>query len=287
MIYQFVDDHRTKYSVTRLCRTLGVSPSGYYAWRRRPPSARTVANQRLVTHMRLIHHEVRETYGSPRMHAELVARGLPCNVKRVARLMRLAHLRARHKRRYRVTTKVNPHLPVAPNHLAQHFQASAPNEKWVGDITYVWTREGWLYLAVVMDLYSRRIVGWALAHNQETTLVIAAVQMAIGRRQPPLGLLHHSDRGSQYASLQYQAVLQANHFTVSMSGTGNCFDNAAMESFFGTLKAELVNCQSYQTRDQARQDIVSYIEGFYNVTRRHSTLGYRSPLEFEQASAMA
>jgi transposase InsO family protein len=287
MIYQFIDAQRAEHSVTRLCRTLGVSPSGYYAWRRRLPSARMVANQRLVTHMRLIHREVDETYGSPRMHAELVARGLPCNVKRVARLMRLHHLRARHKRRYRVTTKVNPKLPAAPNHLAQHFQASAPNEKWVGDITGIWTREGWLYLAVVMDLYSRRIVGWALASTQDTTLVLAALRMAIGRRQPPAGLLHHSDRGSQYASGQSQAVLQAQRFTVSMSSTGNCFDNAAMESFFGTLKAERINHQSYQTRDQACQDIVSYVEGFYNVTRRHSTLGYRSPLEFEQASAMA
>jgi transposase InsO family protein len=287
MIYQFVDEHRSEHPVRRLCRTLGVSPSGYYAWRRRLPSARTVANQRLVTHMRLIHREVDETYGSPRMHAELVARGLPCNVKRVARLMRWHHLRARHKRRYRVTTKVNPKLPVAPNHLAQHFQAHAPNEKWAGDITCIWTREGWLYLAVVMDLYSRLIVGWALASTQDTTLVLAALQMAIGRRQPSAGLLHHSDRGSQYASGQYQAVLQAHRFTVSMSGTGNCFDNAAMESFFGTLKAERIIHQSYQTRDQARQDIVWYVEGFYNVTRRHSTLGYRSPLEFEQASAMA
>jgi transposase InsO family protein len=287
MIYQLIDAHRHEYPVTRLCRTLGVSPSGYYAWRRRLPSARMVANQRLITHMRVIHREVDETYGSPRMHAELVARGLPCNVKRVARLMRLHHLRARHKRRYRVTTKVNPKLPAAPNHLAQHFQASAPNEKWVGDITCIWTREGWLYLAVVMDLYSRRIVGWALASTQDTTLVLAALQMAIGRRQPAAGLLHHSDRGSQYASGQYQALLQAHRFTVSMSGTGNCFDNAAMESFFGTLKAERINHQRYLTRDQARQDIVWYVEGFYNVTRRHSTLGYRSPLEFEQASAMA
>jgi transposase InsO family protein len=237
--------------------------------------------------MRVIHGEVHETDGSPRMHAELVARGLPCNVKRVARLMRLHHLRARHKRKYRVTTKANPKLPVAPNQLTQQFHASAPNEKWVSDITYVWTREGWLYLAVVMDLYSRRIVGWALARTQATPLVVAALHMAIGRRQPLPGLLHHSDRGSQYASMQYQAVLQAHHFTVSMSGTGNCFDNAAMESFFGTLKAERINRHSYQTRDQARQDIVAYIEGFYNVTRRHSTLGYRSPLEFEQASAMA
>lgn len=282
MIYRFIDEHRTEYPVTRLCRLLGVSASGYYAWRRRRPSARELANQRLVTHMRMIHHEVLETYGSPRMHAELVARRLPCNIKRVARLMRLYHLRARHKRRYRVTTQVNPKLPVAPNHLAQHFQATAPNEKWVGDITYVWTREGWLYLAVVMDLYSRRIIGWALASTQDTTLVVAALQMAIGRRQPSAGLLHHSDRGSQYASAQYQAVLHAHRFMVSMSGTGNCFDNAAMESFFGTLKAERITRQIYQTRDQARQDIVWYIEGFYNVTRRHSTLGYRSPLEFEQ-----
>ncbi len=287
MIYQFVAAHRTEYPVTRLCRTLGVSPSGYYAWRRRPPSTRAEANQRLLTHMQVIHGEVRETYGSPRMHAELVARGLPCNVKRVARLMKLHHLRARHKRRYRVTTKPNPKLPVAPNHLAQQFQASAPNEKWVGDITCIWTREGWLYLAVIMDLYSRRIVGWALASRQDTPLVVAALQMAIGRRQPPASVLHHSDRGRQYASGQYQAVLQAHRFTVSMSGTGNCFDNAAMESFFGTLKAEWLNGQSYQTREQARRDIVSYIEGFYNVTRRHSTLGYRSPREFEWASAMA
>ena len=287
MIYQFVDDYRTEYPIARLCRTLGVSPSGYYAWRRRTPSARTVANQRLVTQMRLIHCEVHETYGSPRMHAELVAHGLPCNVKRVARLMRLHHLRARHKRKYRVTTKVNPKLPVASNHLAQHFQACAPNEKWGSDITYVWTREGWLYLAVVMDLYSRRVVGWAFARTQDTTLVLAALHMAIGRRQPPAGLLHHSDRGRQYASRQYQALLQAHHFTVSMSGTGNCFDNAAVESFFGTLKAERIHRRTYQTRDQARQDIVSYIEGFYNSTRRHSSLGYRSPLEFEQAAALA
>ncbi len=287
MIFQFIDDHRAQYPVVRLCHILGVSPSGYYAWQRRPPSARTLANQRLLTYMHAIHQEVRATYGSPRMHAELVARGLPCNVKRVARLMRLHHLRARHKRKYRLTTKVNPKLPVAPNHLAQQFQAKAPNEKWVSDITYVWTREGWLYLAVVMDLYSRRIIGWALAHTQETTLVVAALHMAIGRRQPPVGTLHHSDRGSQYASVQYQAVLRAHHFIVSMSNTGNCFDNAAVESFFGTLKAERISRQSYQTREHARHDIVSYIEGFYNATRRHSALGYRSPLEFEQALTMA
>ena len=246
-----------------MCRVLEVKRSGYYAWRRRPPSARALANQRLVTQMRVIHGEVQKTYGSPRMQAELVARGLPCNVKRVARLMRLHHLRARHKRRYRVTTKVNPKLPVAPNHLAQHFQASAPNEKWVGDITYLWTREGWLYLAVVMDLYSRRIVGWAVASTQDTTLVPAALQMAIGRRQPPAGLLHHSDRGSQYASAQYQAVLQAHRFTVSMSGAGNCFgcfrdlcdqdvssqQSAARADFGGN-----VACHAAAGRERARHD---------------------------------
>jgi hypothetical protein len=178
MIYQFIDDQRTHYPVTRLCCTLGVSPSGYYAWRQRPPSLRTLANQRLLTHMCAIHREVHETYGSPRMHAELEARGLPCNVKRVACLIRLHHLQARHKRKYRVTTKVNPKLPVAPNQLAQQFQASAPNEKWVSDITYIRTREGWLYLAVVMDLSLRRIIGWALARTQATTKVVAALQMA-------------------------------------------------------------------------------------------------------------
>ena len=283
MIYRFVDDHRSEYPVNRLCRTLGVSPSGYYAWRQWSPSARAEANQRLVTHMRLIHHEVHETYGSPRMHTELVARGLPCNVKRVARLMRLHHLRARHKRRYRVTTKVNPKLPVAPNHLAPHFQASAPNEKWVSDITYIWTREGWVYLAVVMDLYSRRIIGWAVARTQETTLVLAALHMAIGRRQPPVGLLHHSDRGSQYASAQYQAVLQTYRFTVSMSSKGDPYDNAMMESFFSTLRAECTELHHFATRETAQLVVFEYVMVLYNRQRLHSALGYCCPVDFEAA----
>jgi transposase InsO family protein len=233
--------------------------------------------------IRAIHAEMDQTYGSPRIHAELCARGHPCNVKRVARLMRLYRIRARHKRKYRVTTKRDPKLPIAPNLLAQDFQSIAPNQKWLTDITYVPTAEGWLYLAAVLDLYSRRVIGWAMAPQQDTDLVVSALQMAVGRRQPTAGTLHHSDRGSTYASASYQSVLKEQQFKVSMSGTGNCYDNAPMESFFGTLKTELIHERHYLTRDEARQDIVQYIEGFYNAKRRHSALGYRSPLEFEQA----
>lgn len=277
-----MDEQRASYPIRRLCRTLGVSASGYYAWRGRSPSRRELANQVLIVQIRAIHAEMHETYGSPRMHAELCARGYPCNVKRVARLMRRDHLRARHKRKYRSTTQADPQLPVAPNLLAQDFRGAMPSQKWLTDVTAVPTVEGWLYLAAVLDLYSRRIIGWAIATQQDTDLVMSALQMALGRRQPGAGTLHHSDRGSTYASTNYQSVLQAEQFRVSMSGTGNCYDNAPMESFFGTLKTELIYRRRYLTRDKARQDIVSYIEGFYNVKRRHSALGYRSPLEFEQ-----
>jgi transposase InsO family protein len=244
-----------------------------------------LANQALLVQIRAIHAEMHQTYGSPRIHAELRARGLRCNLKRVARLMRLNQLQARHKRKYHVTTKVDPRLPVAPNLLDQDFQASTPNKKWVTDVTFVPTAEGWLYLAAVLDLYSRRIIGWAMSATQNTELVVQALQMAIGRRQPGRGTIHHSDRGKQYGSSRYRDVLDAKHFAVSMSGTGNCYDNAPMESFFGTLKAELIHWRRYRTREEARQDIVCYIEGFYNATRRHSALGYRSPLEFEHSMA--
>lgn len=285
MTYRFIDEHRQVYSVRCLCRGLKISASGYYAWRRRLPCKRSLANQALLVQIRAIHAEMRQTYGSPRIHAELRARGLRCNLKRVARLMRLNQVRARHKRKYHVTTKVDPRLPVAPNLLAQDFQASTPNKKWVTDVTLVPTAEGWLYLAAVLDLYSRRIIGWAMSATQNTELVVQALQMAIGRRQPGRGTIHHSDRGKQYGSSRYRDVLDAKHFAVSMSGTGNCYDNAPMESFFGTLKAELIHWRRYRTREEARQDIVCYIEGFYNATRRHSALGYRSPLEFEQSMA--
>lgn len=278
-----MDEQRARYPIRRLCRTLGVSASGYYAWRGRAPSRRALANQALVVQIRAIHAEMHETYGSPRMHAELCAHGHPCNVKRVARLMRLDHLRARHKRKYRSTTQAGPKLPVAPNLLAQDFRSATPNQKWITDVTAVPTAEGWLNLAAVLDLYSRRSIGWAMAAHQDTDLVMSALQMALGRRQPGAGTLHHSERGSTYAGTNYQSVLQTEQFRVSMSGRGNCYDNAPMESFFGTLKAELICQCRYLNREEARQDILSYIEGFYNTKRRHSALGYRSPLESEQA----
>ncbi len=285
MLYRFIDEQRRHYPVRRLCQSLGVSPSGYYAWKRRPPSQRKLNNAVLMVHIRAIHAEMHERYGSPHIHAELCARGHSCNLKRVARLMCVHQIRARHKRKYRTTTRSDPKLPVAPNRLAQDFHAVVPNQKWVTDVTFIPTAEGWLYLAAVLDLYSRRIVGWALDAQQDTELVLGALQMALGRRQPTAGTSHYSDRGSQYASANYQEVLQTQQFRVSMSGTGNCYDNAPMESFFSTLKAELTNRRNYRTRAEARQDIIAYIEGFYNATRRHSALGYRSPLEFEQAMA--
>jgi putative transposase len=286
MIYAHIDEQRVKTSVVRLCHALGVSTSGYYAWRRRAPSRRTLANDALLVHIRAIRTESHETYGSPRMQAELVARGQPCGVNRVARLMRLHHLTARHKRPTRLkTTRADLARPVAPNRLAQDFTATAPNEKWVGDITYIPTSQGWLYLAAVLDLHSRRIVGWALDQTMTTDLVCAALRMAFGRRQPAPGLVHHTDRGSQYTSATYQDLLTVHGVVASMSGTGHCYDNAPMESFFATLKVELIYRSAYATRAEACHDIVSYIEGFYNATRRHSALGYRSPLDFELAAA--
>lgn len=288
MRYTFIATHRVAFPIRRMCQVLGVSPSGYYAWRRRTPSRRALADAALAVHIRAVFAESRQTYGSPRVHAELVAQGKRCGRHRVARLMRLAHLRARHKSRYRppTTTRVDGALPVAPNRLARDFTASAANQKWVCDITYVPTDEGWLYLAGVLDLFSRRIVGWHLGDTLETSLALNALRLALGRRQPPAGLLHHSDRGCQYASADYQTVLAAHHMIISMSHAGNCYDNAAIESFFSTLKSELIHQCHYYTRAEARHSIVAYIEGFYNAKRRHSALGYRSPAEFERAASL-
>ncbi|MBI3241785.1 MAG: IS3 family transposase [Chloroflexi bacterium] len=288
MIYAFIDEERESYPVVRLCRVLAVSASGYYAWRQRPPSQRRLADQGLVVRIRAIQAGSRQTYGSPRVQAELRAQGERCNHKRVERLIRQNGLQVRLKRRYRVvTTQVDPSLPVAPNRLAQTFQATAANQTWLSDITYVPTGDGWLYLATVMDLYSRRIVGWSLAERLTTPLVKRALQMAVGRRRPAAGVIHHSDRGSQYASAEYRAELALHRPVASMSRSGNCYDNAPMESFFATLKSELIHRCTFSSRAQARQEIVSYIEGFYNPTRRHSALGYRSPMEFESATALA
>ncbi len=285
MIYRFIEAERAHYSVRRLCRSLGVAPSGYYAWRQRPPSHRALANQALLVQIRAIHAETHQRYGSPRMHAELRARGVVCTRKRVERLMRLHHLRAHHQRRYHGTTRADPRVPAAPNRLAQAFVATAPNQKWLTDVTGIPTGEGWLYLAAVLDLYSRRVIGWALGAQNDTPLVRRALELAMGRRQPAAGTLHHSDRGAPYTSAAYQRILQERHLQVSMSGTGNCYDNAPMESFFATLKTELIHHRRYRTRAEARRDIIDYVEGFYNARRRHSALGYRSPLEFEQSTA--
>jgi len=281
--YEFIDRHREEFTVNVLCHTLNVSRSGYYAWRDRPLSERDWVNQSIVTEMRAIHRESRQTYGSPRVYAELRFRGYPINRKRVERLMRLHGMAAKQRKKHRVvTTNADPNHPVAPNLLNQDFTASRPNEKWAADISYIETAEGWLYLASIMDLFSRRIVGWAMADNLETDLPKSALAMALQRRCPPKGLIQHSDRGSQYTSAAYQAVLAEAEIQVSMSGTGNCYDNAAKESFFGTLKMEHVYWCEYKTRAEGRASIFEYIEVFYNRRRRHSTIGYHTPEEFER-----
>ena len=281
MKYRFVAKVQSAYPVKTLCHMLEISRSGYYAWKGRKPSQREEANQRLIELIRRIHRLSRKTYGSPRVHAELRKRGWRCNTKRVARLMRQENLVGQRKHRKVITTNSKHSYPVAPNLLNREFEAQKPNQKWVADITYIPTAEGWLYLAAVMDLYSRKIVGWEMSGEMKTDLVESALRMALYQRQPKPNLLHHSDRGSQYASNQLQTILRANRIQVSMSRKGDCYDNSVMESFFSTLKCEWVYFQKYESRAQARADIFSYIEGFYNTVRLHSTLGYLSPNEFE------
>jgi transposase InsO family protein len=295
--YQFIAKHRDQFSITAMCRVLSVSRSGYYAWRNRPVSLRKMANDILLEQIKATHQKSRQTYGSPRIQAELVAQGIKCGRNRVARLMRLHGLSANQKRAFKVkTTDSNHDQPIAPNLLDQDFEADQPDQKWLTDtlapahsagVTYIPTAQGWLYLAVVLDLYSRRIVGWAMSDSLERQLVINALQMALLARRPPPGLLHHSDRGSQYASEDYQALLTQHQLRCSMSRAGNCYDNAPMESFFGTLKTELVHHRHYATRAEARTDIFEFIEIFYNRFRRHSALAYQSPVMFEHLALAA
>jgi putative transposase len=268
-----------------LCSVLGVSRSGFYAWRKRSVSRRRQRQEQLVEAMREIHGQRhKRSYGSPRMQRELVAQGHRVSENTVARLMRQSGLRATTARKFRHTTDSNHRLPVAQNVLDRQFEASGPNEKWVSDITYVWTDEGWLYLAAVEDLYSRKVVGWSLGERLTSELVNEALRMAIGRQLPMMDLLAHSDRGSQYASGSYQRLLASRGITCSMSRKGNCWDNAPMESFFATLKKELVHQERYATREEARQSLFEYIEVFYNRVRRHSAIGYQSPTRFEEAA---
>jgi putative transposase len=284
MRYEFIAAHEGEHRVVHLCRVLGVGRSGYYAWRTRPPSRRAQANQALGAQIRQVYQDSRQTYGSPRIRAALQQAGTQCSRKRVARLMQAAGLVGRKRaKRHPTTTQSDPAAVAAPNLLAQDFSAEAPNLKRVTDITYIDTAEGWLYLAPVLDLYSRMVVGWAMADHMQTTLIEAALGMALARRHPQIGLLHHSDRGSQYTSLPYQTHLASLNCQVSMSRKGNCYDNAVMESFFSTLKTECATRQ-FATRQQARSTLFEFIEVWYNRQRLHSYLGYLSPFEFEQLS---
>jgi putative transposase len=280
--YRFIQGHQETWPARVMCETLEVSPAGYYAWLRRPPSFQGQRREALLVLIQGIHAEVKQRYGSPRVHAALAARGEACSVNTVAKLMRDNDIRAKTARKFRHTTDSNHPLPVADNVLDRQFYPEAPNEKWVADITYVPTREGWLYLAVVEDLYSRRVVGWSMAANMESRLVVDALEMAVQRRLPDEGLLAHSDRGSQYASEHYQLLLGKHGIACSMSGVGQCWDNAPMESFFASLKKELIHEADFATRREARAAIFEYIEVFYNNQRLHSSLGYVSPAAYEQ-----
>jgi putative transposase len=282
MRYQFIDDQRDDFPVTRMCQVLAVSPSGYYAWRKRPASAREMANQELYQQIEAVYHENQGVYGSPRIYQELKAQGVACSENRIARLMRLRGLRAKQSRQFKTTTRRNKAHPVAPNLLKRDFKADRPDQKWLADITYLATGEGWLYLAAILDLYTRRIVGWAMSERMTSDLTIAALEMALLQRRPDAGLIHHSDQGSQYTDQKYQALLKAHGIRASMNGVGSWYDNAPMESFFGTLKSERVHHYAYATRDEAKTDVFYYIEAFYNRRRRHSALDYLSPEAYEQ-----
>ena len=285
MRFRFIDAHRETWPVRVLCETLEVSASGYYAWRARPECARAAANRNLLANVRRIHQQHRGRYGAPRIHAALRAEGHAISRGRIERLMRRHGIRAVTQRRLRVvTTDSNHGLPIADNLLDQTFLARRPNEIWLADISYIPTNEGWLYLAVVLDLFSRKVVGWAMRDHLRQELTIAALTMAIQRQKPGRGLIHHSDRGSQYAAHDYQKLLKANGGLASMSRKGNCWDNAPMESWFHTLKTELVHHTVYATREAAKRDLFAYIEGYYNRQRLHSALGY---LTSEQAELQA
>jgi transposase InsO family protein len=280
--FVFIAAEKAWAPVATLCRVLEVSRSGFYAWEDRDPSKRSMDDDKLVVEIVAIHKASRETYGSPRVHMELQAMGIAVSRKRVARLMRTLGLESPRKKRFKATTDSKHDMPVAENVLDRKFEVEAPDLAWVTDITYVWTDEGWLYLAAILDLFSRRVVGFAMSARIDRALVLQALRHAAGRRLPDAGLTHHSDRGSQYASADYRRALRDLQIVCSMSRKGNCWDNAVAESFFATLKTELVYRRRFATRAEAREAIFDFIETFYNPRRRHSTLGYLSPMEFEK-----
>jgi putative transposase len=279
--YAFIAVEKAFFPVIVLCDVLDVSRSGFYAFSKRPAPRRKTADAQLGVEIVAIHRRSRGTYGSPRVHAELRAKGFSVSKKRVERLMREGGVEARRKRRFRRTTDSNHAMPIAPNLLSRHFTTNAPNKAWVTDVTYIPTGEGWLYLAAMLDLFSRRVVGYAMSAQNDRLLALDALGHALRARRPRRGLLHHSDRGSPYASDDYRAVLRNRGIAASMSRTGDCWDNAVAESFFATLKTELTDAMNYPTRAAAIASITDYLETFYNDARRHSHLGYLSPVEFE------
>lgn len=281
MRYRFIHAHQAEHRLTPLCQTLGVSRSGYYAWRRRPASARTRANARVLEQMQQLHRQTKARYGAVKMWHALLAAGIVCGRHRVARLRRLHGLEARRTRRFRMVVEQHQFAPPAPNRLRQVFVAPAANQIWVGDLTAIATRSGWLYLAVPLDLYSRRVIGWAMGAKPDQHLAIEALQMALVSRRPHQGLIHHTDQGATYTSVAYQHRLAQYGIAASMSRKGNCYDNAVAESFFSTLKNDLVYERDYHTREEARAEVFEFSEVFYNRQRLHQTLGYVSPEQFE------
>jgi putative transposase len=270
MRFSFIDAKRAEFPVARLCEVLEVSQSGYFAWKNRPASERQCKDMVLLAHIRERFRLSQETYGSPRMHADLIEDGIIAGRHRIARLMRDINLKARQKRRFKKTTDSDHGGPVAPNHLDQDFAATGPDQKWAADISYIWTAEGWLYLAIVLDLFSRRIIRWAVSDRLKKDLALCTLRRAVALRRPRAGILHHSDRGSQYCSYDFQRMLDRHGFIPSMSSKGNCYDNTMVETLFKTIKSELVWRTSFQSRRQAEYAIARYIDGFYNPIRRHS-----------------
>ena len=287
MKFAFIAKHRHVWPVSWLCEALDVSRSGFHAWLRRGPSAREAADEGLTAKIRSSFVGSARTYGARRVWRDVLAEGLSCGLHKVERLMRMNALRARPRRRGLPKDDGARSLAVAPNLLDRQFAAERPNQRWIADFTYIWTAEGWLYVAAVIDLFSRRVVGWSMKAEMTAQLVTDALVMAIWRRGRPDALLHHSDQGSQYASEQFQQLMADNGVACSMSRSGNVWDNAAMESFFSSLKTERIGKKVYRSRDAARADVFDYIERFYNPVRRHSTLGYLSPLEFERKVGLA
>ena len=285
MRFRFVEENRGTVPTERLCRIMDVSSRGFRAFRSRPISQSQRKDMVLLAHIREQHRLSLGSYGRPRMTEELKELGFDVGHRRVGRLMRQNSISVVRTRKHKVTTDSNHKFNIAPNLLNRNFHAEKPNQKWVVDISYIWTQEGWLYLAVVLDLYSRRVIGWAVSNRMKRDLAIRALDMAIALRRPPAGCIHHSDRGSQYCSHDYQKRLRQHGFKVSMSGKGNCYDNAAMETFFKTIKAELIWRHPWHTRRAAELAIFEYINGFYNPRRKHSALGWKSPLAFERVAA--